>query len=116
MTLIAAIRIRGTTGVRHDIKETLDSLNLRKKHTCVILEDSPVVRGMLRKAKDFITYGEISEETVKLLKEKRDQGKKAFFLHPPRGGFERKGIKVSYTSGGALGLRDNMDTLVQKMM
>jgi large subunit ribosomal protein L30 len=114
--MIAAIRIRGTTGVRVDIKDTLNSLNLRKKHACVLLADNDVNKGMLHKAKDFITYGDVKEETVALLKDKRDNGKKAFFLHPPRGGYERKGIKTAYTVGGALGLRDNMDDLIQKMV
>lgn len=114
--MIAAIRIRGTTGIKPDTKLTLESLNLRKKHTCVVLPDSDEVKGMLQKAKDFITYGPVSDDVVKELKEKRDAGKKAFFLHPPRGGFERKGIKVAYSIGGALGKRETMDEIIRKMM
>lgn len=114
--MIAAVRIRGVTGVRFDIKDTMDSLNLKKKHACVLLEDNPVTAGMLDKAKDFITFGPVSDDVVALLKEKRGSTAKAFFLHPPRGGFERKGIKTPYASGGALGKRDTMDVLIRKML
>jgi len=39
-----------------------------------------------------------------------------FKLNPPSGGFERKGIKVPYTLGGALGYRKNINELLKKMM
>lgn len=120
---IAVILIRGLVGVRTDIKHTLEYLYLKKKHACVVLDDTPSIRGMLKKVTDYVTYGEISEETLKLLKEKREvktkdgTPKKFFSLAPPKGGFERKGIKKPFVVGGALGDRgDNINTLIQKMI
>ena len=116
---IAAIRIRGETGVKGDIQDTMHMLHLSTKHTCVIMPKTPVVDGMLKKAKDYITWGEISPETITLLKEKRGSMPDAtiFRLSPPRGGFERKGIKVAFRAGGALGYRgDKMNGLIRKMI
>ena len=119
MSKVAIILLRGLVGVRSDIKETLFQLRLRKKHACVIKEDSPTLQGMLKKTQDFVTFGPVTEETIKLLKEKR--GKKGkeniFFLAPPRGGFERKGIKKSYVVSGALGDRkEAINELILKMV
>ena len=108
---IAIIRIRGEHDIRKDIKDTLDMLNLRKKFTCIIVPNTPNYLGMIKKVKDIVTFGVISEETYNKLVEKRGKKdregkiKKVFHLHPPRKGFERKGIKTPFTIGGALGNR-----------
>jgi len=118
MSKLAAILIRGLVGVRFDIKDTLFSLNLRKKHACVILDDTPVVRGMLSKVQDFVTFGTISDDVLKELNSKRSPNdKNVYFLAPPVGGFERKGIKKSFIVGGALGDRkEAINDLLKKMM
>ena len=118
MSKIAIILIRGLVGVRHDIKDALTSLNLRKKHACIILEDSSSLRGILRKTQDMVTFGEVSEETIALLnKARKPLAKGVYLLHPPRGGFERKGIKKSFVVGGALGDRgDSINDLLKKML
>ncbi|MFP4118847.1 MAG: uL30 family ribosomal protein [Candidatus Woesearchaeota archaeon] len=120
MSKLAVILIRGRTGMKQDVKTTLDTFGLGRKHTCAIVDDSPALRGRLRKVQNFVTFGPVSDETIKLLNEKRDAHSKkgsVFFLAPPKGGFERKGIKVSYNNGGALGDRgEAMNDLVQKMI
>lgn len=119
MSKIAVILVRGLVGIRHDIKETLFYLNLRKKHACAIVEDTQVIRGMLRKIQDYVTFGEISDEVLKELSAKRrkDDNKEVYFLAPPKGGFERKGIKQSFVNGGALGDRkEAINVLLTKMM
>lgn len=109
---ICAIRIRGEIGIRKDIKDTLKMLNLTKKHACITLKKSDINIGMLRKAKDYITWGEISPEIAEALSKRSEKG-----LHPPRGGFERKGIKVAFAAGGALGYRGaKMDDLIKRMI
>jgi large subunit ribosomal protein L30 len=122
---IAAVLIRGREiGIRHDVKQALDILKLQRRQICVVYNDNPSIRGLLFKCKDLITYGPISEETYKLLNEKRGslknrEGKAldVFRMHPPRGGYGRKGIKVSYQEGGCLGLRrKGMDEFLAKMM
>ena|SRR3989344_6484922 len=123
MAKLALILIRGTINVSAPIKDTLHMLRLRNKHVCVIVEDTPTTRGMIRKVKDLITWGEVDDATIKALEEKRGEkdveGKlKPFFrLSPPKRGFERKGIKVPFKLGGALGERGAaINALIQRML
>jgi len=115
---IAIVRIRGETGIKKGVKDTLEMLNLSRKFSCVVVQKNPVYEGMARKTKDFVTYGEIDEETKKLLDEKRkDKTSKVYRLSPPRGGFERKGTKRTYVEGGALGDRKkDINILIKKMV
>lgn len=117
MSKLAAVRIRGRVNVKQDIAYTLDILNLKRRHSCTVLNDTPTNRGMLQKVKDMITYGEINQETLKLLKKKRSQDKPFYRLSPPRGGFERKGIKKQYARGGASGYRGKeINKLLERMI
>lgn len=114
---LAAILVRGLVEVKQEVKDTLRMLNLQKKNACVILDDNPVNRGMLKKCENYITYGEVSPEVIKELQEKRPSAKKFFSLHPPRGGFERKGIKKPFNLKGALGYRkEKINDLIKKMI
>ena len=113
---IAVVLVRGKVGLRHDVLKTLDLLGLDRKHACSIVKDTREMRGMLIKVKDFTTYGEISDAAVeKLAKARKAVGNQTFRMHPPRGGWERKGTKVSWNRGGALGPRDNMEALLERM-
>jgi large subunit ribosomal protein L30 len=122
MTQIAIIRIRGTNDVKKEIENTMLMLHLHKKHTCSVYPKTDALMGMLEKAKDYITYGELDEETHKLLIDKRGMIKEGkpvnyFHLHPPRGGFERGGIKTPFTLKGALGYRkEKINLLIKKMI
>jgi large subunit ribosomal protein L30 len=69
--LYAVIRLRGRVGVPPDIKLTLRSLKLTRRNHCTIVEATPSIEGMLRKASGYITYGEINEEALAALLEKR---------------------------------------------
>lgn len=114
MAHIAIIQIRGTIRVKPEVKYTLESLKLKRKNSCIVIENTPSYMGMIKVIKDYITYGEISEDTLKKLSKISKEG--VAHLQPPRGGFERKGIKKPYTIGGALGKRDNIDVLISKML
>jgi large subunit ribosomal protein L30 len=118
---VAAVLIRGKIGLTVGMKDTLDRLNLFHKHNCVLLPNTPIVEGMLRKVKDVITWGPVSEEVAEKVKARntvksKDVKFKSYKLSPPRGGFERKGIKKSFTVGGVLGKRETMDDLLSKMV
>lgn len=139
---IAIILIRGFIGIRGDIKDTLHLLRLYKKFSCVVVDKTPSIMGMIIKCKDYITYGEIDDQTYKSLVEKRGQEFKGrledvrgkikynkfiqvgnkklkpyFRLSPPKGGFERKGTKTSFVSGGVLGYRgDKINDLIKRML
>ena len=67
-SLLVAIRIRGTVGLKPKIKYTLQSLRLLKRYNAILLRDDSEVVGMLRIAKDFITWGEIDEENIELIR------------------------------------------------
>lgn len=71
MALYAVIRIRGIIGVRKDIQETLRHLRLVRKFHCVLVPNDETHVGMLKKAKDYITWGEIDLDTLEELLRKR---------------------------------------------
>ena len=69
--MLAVIRVRGRTGIRKEIEDTLQMLRLKRINHCVLVPETPEYLGMLKKAKDFITWGRINKETlVKLLKKR----------------------------------------------
>jgi large subunit ribosomal protein L30 len=119
MAKVAAVLVRGLIGSRSEVRDTLSMLRLRKKHTCVVMENNPHTQGMLQRSKDFITFGPVADETIVALQKARkpvhEGALTVFNLAPPIGGWERKGIKKSFTQGGALGPRKEMDTLIKKM-
>ena len=153
---IAVIRVRGINNVRRQINDTCRLLNVSKLHNLTFVDDRDSYKGMLQKAKDWVTWGEVTAESVEAVLSKwgRLPGKdklnddyikentsyksikefsqafvnlkadlkdipdlKPFFrLHPPRKGYGRKGIKYSYTIGGALGYRgETINQLITKM-
>lgn len=119
MTQICAIFIRSPVGIRKDIRDTLTMLHLTKKNACIVIPKTAQYIGMIQKVKDFVTYGDISEEAYAELQQKRGNQKhpNIFFLHPPRGGYERKGIKFAFAQGGALGNREEkISDLVRRML
>ena len=139
---IAVVRIRGRTMVRTTIVDAMNMLRLYKNNFCVVLPNTPIYLGMLRQAKDYITWGEIDDETFKLLVEKRGEEfhgresdskdlikyndyvvvnnkklKRFFRLNAPRKGFGRKGIKKSFQRGGSLGYRGAaINDLIKRMI
>ncbi|GIU68428.1 MAG: 50S ribosomal protein L30 [Candidatus Pacearchaeota archaeon] len=138
--MICVIRVRGRVNVRKDVEETLKRLRLRKKFSCVLLEENKVNLGMIKKVKDFVAFGRIDRETLKKLIEKRGQkidkskkiniesvveelekGKKLnelnlkpfFRLHPPRGGIKSK----EHFPKGVLGdNKEKINDLVLRML
>lgn len=116
MAKLAIVRVRGQVRLSKKVKTTLEYLRLTKKQTVVIVEDTPEIRGMLNKAAQYITWGEVDDETVQALAAKKGI-RPVYHLPPPRGGYERKGIKMPYTKGGALGYRGkDVTALLKRMM
>ncbi len=62
--MFLVIRVRGTTGVIKNIADTLDMLRLNRISHAVLVEDTPSYNGMLQKAKDYITWGEIDADLL----------------------------------------------------
>jgi large subunit ribosomal protein L30 len=69
--VILAIRVRGQVRVRPQIENTLDKLLLGRLHQARVLKLTASLQGMITKAKDYITWGEIDEETILSLLTKR---------------------------------------------
>ena len=71
--MFLVIRVRGTTGVNRDIADTLKMLRLHRINHAVLVETNPSYKGMLQKAKDYITWGEIDSETLTGIISKRGE-------------------------------------------
>ena len=140
--MICAIRIKGNVGIRREVAETLDRMRVRRKYACVVLNETKDNLGRVKKMKDFVAYGEISDDVFEKLieargkpldKTKKIDAKKAvaeiknrksyqelnlkpfFRLHPPRGGIESK--KHFGVGKGVLGNnKDNINKLVGRML
>jgi large subunit ribosomal protein L30 len=69
--MYAAIRIRGNVDLSPKINDTMKILKLTKSNHLVLVKDGKESRGMLERARDYITYGEIERETMRKLIEKR---------------------------------------------
>lgn len=63
----AVVRVRGLPDVNRDIQHTMMLMNLTRVNHCVLLPEDDVTKGMLNKAKDYITWGEVSLETVQAM-------------------------------------------------
>jgi large subunit ribosomal protein L30 len=153
---LAVIRIRGSINVDHGVENAFRKLKLFRKNSCVVIDNKKDYIGVLKKIKDYSTWGELDGETFKELLLKRGKlygnkqlkegyikekakididnfikeffnskkklqdipGLKTFFrLGMPRKGFERKGIKVPFSLGGALGYRkENINDLLKRMI
>ncbi len=68
---IAVVRIRGTISAQREVRETLQMLRLTRNNYAVLIDDRPSFLGMLKTARDFITWGEASKETVDMLMKKK---------------------------------------------
>ncbi len=68
---ILAIRIRGGVNATMRVEDTLKMLRLDRNMASTLLDDRPEYNGMLQHAKDYITWGEPTVETVRVLLEKR---------------------------------------------
>tara|TARA_B110000881_G_C18436053_1_gene443469 strand:+ start:239 stop:709 length:471 start_codon:yes stop_codon:yes gene_type:complete len=58
------VRARSNVKVEHSIRETMDMLNLTRVNHAVIIPENAQYKGMLQKAKDYITWGDADAELV----------------------------------------------------
>jgi len=113
--MIAVVRITGRVGLNHDMNETFNRLNIKRKYSCAIFEKPTKQQmGMIEKVKDFVAYGELDKETFQKLVEKRGQKSKTFFrLHPPRGGIK---TKVHFPKGVLGNHKEKINELIERML
>jgi large subunit ribosomal protein L30 len=143
-SMYAVVRIRGTVKIAPKIVTALEMLNLKRINNLSIFQEDEQSRKMIKPVQDYVAYGKITDAVLKELIEKKSLPLKAeekvdhkkvfaeiksgkspkeagirnlFKMSPPRGGFERKGIKKPFKLGGASGDRkEKMDQLVLRMM
>jgi large subunit ribosomal protein L30 len=77
--MYAVVRLRGGVKTRQDIRDTLQMLNLDRINHCVLVPETDNYQGMIRKAKDYIAWGNINPETLALILKNRGklEGRKA---------------------------------------
>jgi len=135
--MYAVIRVRGEINARRDVRDTLKMLNLPYINNCTLVAEDKNYKGMLQKVKDYITWGEISDEMLRKLLERagmegktleeaagklakgeaklKDFTSPTVRLYPPVGGY--KAIKKPYGMGGTLGYRGkNINELLERML
>ncbi len=71
MAKLAVIKVRGNVNVRRDVRETMRMLGLTRVNHCVVIDDTHTHRGMLQKAKDMLTWGEVEQKVLEQLIRKR---------------------------------------------
>ncbi len=68
---LAVVRVRGVGDASPEIEETLRVLGLNKNCQITLVDNRPSFLGMLNKVRNFVTWGEITEESIlALLKER----------------------------------------------
>lgn len=69
--MFAVIRLRGSVKTSKEINDTLEMLRIKKVNHCVVIPKTSQYEGMLRKVKDYVTYGDIDKKTLVELLKKR---------------------------------------------
>lgn len=69
--MLAVVRIRGNVGIRKEFKDTLKMLKLDSVNSCIVIQETDSYRGMIKKVKDLVTFGEIDLETFTEILKKR---------------------------------------------
>ncbi len=122
--------------MRDEMEDTLMMLNLKNKFNCTFVPETDDYGGMLKKVKDFIAWGEVDEDVVKEVLQKRskiedvdkvveglDKGmslgemdvQRSFSLSPPSGGFSRS-TKEPYPKGEVGYRGDEIIQLIERMV
>jgi large subunit ribosomal protein L30 len=68
---IVVVRIRGTISAQREARETLALLRLDHTNHAILIDDRPSYKGMLQKISSYVTWGEVTKETVVAMLEKR---------------------------------------------
>jgi large subunit ribosomal protein L30 len=137
--MIVVLRIAGQAGIRTDVEETLRRLNIHRKLACTLVDSKDNKFEMAKSVRDFVSYGEISDELVKQIIINRGETlkgekiaekdvpkilegikkgewkiKRFFRLHPPRGSF-KKSTKIAAPKG-ILGENKDISKLIERML
>lgn len=67
----AVVKVRGTIRAQREVRETLELLRLSRTNHATLLDNRPSFMGMLYRVQNYVTWGEISKETLALMLKKR---------------------------------------------
>ncbi len=70
---LLVIRLKGEFGTPWDLGTALTTLHLKGKFNAVLVENKPENIGMLRKVKDYVTWGDVSANDVAMLLKERGE-------------------------------------------
>lgn len=139
--MLIVIRISGMVDVPEKVAYTLDHLLLRRKYSCILMEENIHTTKVLHRVRSFVAFGKISEQMLMKLisiraqpikkdmkvdpahivknldkKDLKELGLKPFFrLHPPRKGIESK--KHFGVGKGVLGdNKEHINLLLERML
>ncbi len=68
---LAVVRVRGTISAQREARETLNMLHLSRTNHSVLVVNRPSIMGMLKRVQSYVTWGEISKETLSELLTKK---------------------------------------------
>jgi len=68
---LAVIRVRGVSDILREVNETLDMLHLKRNCHATLIDNRPSYLGMLKRAQNYVTWGDVSKENVSSLLKKR---------------------------------------------
>ncbi len=68
---IAVVRVRGTVSAQKEARETLSLLHLDHTNHAILIDDRPSYKGMLQRVGNYVTWGEVTKETVSEMLQKR---------------------------------------------
>ena len=67
----AVVKVRGTISAQREARETLELLRLAHTNHAILVDNRPSFMGMLYRVQNYVTWGEISKETLALMLQKR---------------------------------------------
>ena len=70
-TCLAVIRVRGLVDTSPDIRTTLGLLHLTRNCHITLVDNRASFLGMLKRVRNFVTWGEITQDTILLLLKER---------------------------------------------
>jgi large subunit ribosomal protein L30 len=68
---LAVVKVRGIIRAQREARETLDLLRLTHTNHAVLVKNNPSMLGMLKRVQSYVTWGEISKETLAEMLTKR---------------------------------------------
>ncbi|KHO48320.1 MAG: 50S ribosomal protein L30 [archaeon GW2011_AR5] len=116
MSKILVIRMRGEIGTNRGVIDTFKMLGMKRMYSFAIIENTPSNLGMVRRIDSFVSWGEPTAETEKMLEGIGVKTRVGVTggLKSPRGGFKSK--KLRYPRGNLGNCGPTINDMIKKMI